>query len=365
VTTLFYLGFTQQRVPVGIRERLHADASRRRRIVRATAELADGALVLSTCERFEIYADARIAQPGPWIALLAREFGFSQDALIAHAQTRHGLTVAEHMLRVASGLESRLLGERNVHRQLRSAFLEALAHGELGPTLTMLGQAAIHTGKRVRRTTNLAAAGKSIVDLACHRLHAANTDKSARRIVLLGTGVLAREALVRLAGRRGSHLTVVSRSLSRARALADRYGADAARLGELPRALSRSWALIACSDSTGGFLVDRTTLEHRTSRPLSIIDLGVPRNVDPDLATVPGVDLTQLEQLHAFDTAPAVEVRKAEAIVARQVDRFEHWSRARHVAPEIRSLLNRAEGSPSDRRLIHERIARLKAQVAA
>lgn len=363
MTSLLYCGITQDRVPVGIRERIQADAPRRRRLAALAQPLAGRLLVLSTCERFELYADAREGSPRAWTALLAREFGFSLDALAPHLCFRAGEAAAEHLLRVSAGLESRLLGEPHILRQVRAAYLDGLTHRELGATLSALGRAAIHAGKCIRRETALASAGNCVVSLALDRLLPRTAPRAGlRHVVVLGTGMLAREALHRLRRQSDLRITLLSRSDVRAAELASRYGIDAAPLRMLPLLLRRADALLACSAAADGFLVHRRSIRRRREHPLQLVDLGLPRNIDPDAGSLPGVNLVALEQLHAFDTASPEAIRAAEAIVARELQRFAAWRRGHVQSADIAAL---AADADCDRRSRHARIARLKAQVAA
>jgi glutamyl-tRNA reductase len=364
---LLYAGLTQDRVPVGIRERVQADTARRRQLARSAARLADGVLLLSTCERFEVYASARTSEVRTWINHLAHEFGFSADALAPHLRFRHGDDAARHMLRVAAGLESRLLGEPHILRQVRATYLEGLAHRELGPVLSALGRAAVHTGRRVRRETSLAAAGGSLMTLALERLCGGPADSlRGRRVIVLGTGMLAREAVDRLVRSNGAHVTVVSRVFDRAAKLAQRFGADAAPPADLAEAVRSADALLACSAAVDGFLVDRRAIgQRRRPLPMRIVDLGIPRNIDPDVASLAGVQLVHLEGLHAFAQVSPVVIASAEAIVARELERFNEWQCARRVASRIAGLTREGERSLAERRALHAHIARLKAQVAA
>jgi len=361
---LLYIGMTQDRVPVGIRERVHADAARRRRLAGATAMLADGVLLLNTCERFEVYASARVREARSWIDFLARGFGFSRDALTPYVRFLHGEDASRHLFRVAAGLESRLLGEPHILRQVRAAYLESLAHRELDPQLCALGRAAVHTGRRVRRETSLAATGESLITLALQRL-SGGASLRGHNVVVLGTGMLAQEAAARLIRSTGAKIVLVSRVFERAAALAARVGAQpaaSARLGDL---LATADGLLACSSAAHGFLVDRRCVGDRRLRPLRIVDLGIPRNIDPDVATLPGVQLVPLAAIHAFTSASPASVEAADAIVARELERLQDWQRARQVAARIEGLCQEIGQSPGERRILHEHITRLKAQVAA
>jgi glutamyl-tRNA reductase len=383
---LLYLGVTQAQTPVGIRERLVADRAGRRALGARLTRNAEGVLLLATCERFEVYLSNPGREVPHWIGLLSAEFGFSQSALAGYVRVEHGARAARHLLRVAAGLESRQLGEGNILRQVRAAYLEGLADATLGPQLCALGRSAICTGKRVRRFTALGTGADKTVKLALDRLRAHAPPEDRPHLLILGTGALAKSALagatnyrgtraerrVRCADqhpadRTGTHwqrITVVSRSAERAADLAGRYGVTAARLDALPQLVAGADAVLACSTAHAGFLVHHRTLRNRRARPLRLVDLGVPRNIDPDVAVLPNVTVTHLEQLHAFASAPASAITSAEALVARELVRFERWQQARAHRDRIRAWtagpLTRAQ-----QRAVHERIEQLKRTVAA
>jgi glutamyl-tRNA reductase len=177
--------------------------------------------------------------------------------------------------------------------------------------------------------------------------------------------MLAREALNQLGRAAAARVVVVSRAQERACCLAERFGAQAAPLSALAALLPEADALLACSHAANGFLLDRRGVGPRRQRCLRIVDLGLPRNVDPDVASLPGVRLTQLERLHGFAAACPHAIAAADAIVAQELRRFEEWRQARVHRGEIAGWLREASAAPAQRRALHARIACLKAQVAA
>lgn len=364
---LVYVGATQARVPVGIRERLQADALRRQTLAASALSLAEGALILSTCERFEIYASRSNADAAAWISLVAREFDFSTAVLSTHLHCAKGAAVARHLFRVSAGLESRRLGERHILRQVREAYAAGLAARSLDAVLSVLGRSALHVGKLVRRETGIADAGGSIVNLALERLlpRPVARNSSDFCVVVLGTGMLAREAVARLARIGGVDVVVVSRSLDRARLLAQRCGVRAEPLHRLAPCLRAADGLLACTTAGAGFLVDRRAIGTRTRKPLQVVDLGIPRNVDPDAGAVPGVRLVHLEHLHGFARATPAAITTAEDLIERELCRVHAWYRGHRAAGDIQRASPAPAASRAERRAAHEHIARIKAQVAA
>ncbi len=363
---LIYLGITQDSTPLGIRERLRVDSAGAVALGRRLTNIVPQAWVLSTCERFEVYAvGATPIEPPvePLVETLADAFRFSVAALRRHLQVRTGDAAARHVLRVAAGLESRMLGEHQILGQVRSAYLAALDAGTCGPLLAALGRSAIRTGRRIRHATPLGRHAASAASLAVQRVLAPNQPAPVQTVLLWGTGRLAADVARILRGRRVGQVYVTSRSAERAQAFAQRHHATPVAAADVAALLPRVHGLIACS--TGSFIIDRGLLAAR-GETLRIVDLGVPRNVDPDVAPLPGVRFAHLEDLHAFADRPADAIAAAEAVVADEFTRLQAWQRGRCVAAEVAALVAQADrATPAQRRALHAAILRLKRQVAA
>ena len=168
---LQYIGITHESAPLAIRESLRPDQGQRRAILERLAEVATGRLVLSTCERFELYAMSARTDTATWVRLLANWFHLPAALVSRHVQTLQGSGAARHFLRVAAGLESRIVGEVQILGQTRDAFLLAQSAGSLDAHLNALGRAAIRAGKRVRSETTLNAEARSIATITLDHLH--------------------------------------------------------------------------------------------------------------------------------------------------------------------------------------------------
>jgi glutamyl-tRNA reductase len=279
-------------------------------------DVAPERLVLHTCERFEIYAAAEAWDPESCIRRMGNWLTLEPETLAPYVALRRADDVAGHLLRVTAGLESRLVGEPQIRGQVRQAFREARAAGAVGPLLDALLRAALHTGRLVRRET-LLGRGTSVVDLAIGRLREELGTLQGRSVLVAGRGSLAAEVVAALTVS-AARVAVTSRGVEGAEALAALFDAEAVPLGDLGRALARADALVACT--YGRVPIEPTAV---VRRPFSIVDLGMPPNVDPALAQQRGVRLTRLDDLTARDAGP--EVAKAARLVDEERVRFQRW----------------------------------------
>lgn len=305
-----------QSTPAWVREQVPSGAASREALLAVLANAAPERLVLHTCERFELYLAAEGGEASSLFPPLAAWLDVSPDVIASHAEIHRGDAVADHLFRVAVGLESRLIGEPQIRGQVRQAFAEARGAGAVGPLLDALVRAALHTGRLVRRETALGR-GLSLVDLTLARLREELAVLRDRSVLVAGTGRLAGELVAALTGA-GALVGVASRHPERAKALAARFHADAIPSSDLGRALARADALVAC---THGLL----PIDARTVRDcrLSIVDLGMPANLPLPVAAAPGVRLTRLDDLTSAAARP--EVARAVAIVTNERERFRRW----------------------------------------
>ncbi|GAA3729044.1 glutamyl-tRNA reductase [Leifsonia bigeumensis] len=252
----------------------------------------DGAIVLSTCNRFEVYLDSELRDAIPIIAETA---GVDARALREHASVFHGEDAARHLFSVASGLESVVVGEEEISGQVGRALSAARSSGAASSSLERLFQAAAKTSRGVKTRTELSTAGRSLVRLALDLAASRFADWSDLTVLLVGTGRYAATTVAALRERGASRIVVFSVT-GRETSFAVSHGLRAA--GDLRTELAAADLVVTCT-SHEGYVVAAEDLEgtHRTL----VIDLGLPRNVDPNVTTVDGVDLLDLEtiSLHA------------------------------------------------------------------
>lgn len=317
------------------------------------------AMIVSTCNRVEIYAvvDAFHGALTEVGELLADHSGLGLTDLHRHAYVRYSEAAAEHLFAVASGLDSMVIGEQQILGQIRAAYASSDAQQAAGRTLHELAQQALRVGKRVHSETGIDSAGASVVSVALDR---------AAGIIGAG-GLVGRTAVVVGAGSMGglsvAHLTrggigriiLVNRTLERAEHLADtaRSGgveAHAFELDGLPGAMAQADVLVTCTGAVGAVVTLADT--HRAlaqpdrapDRPLVICDLGLPRDVEPAVAGLPGVTVLDMESLQRDPAAGAAasDADAAKAIVASELATYLTGQRLAEVTPTVTALRQRA-----------------------
>lgn len=312
----------------------------------------DEAVILSTCNRLEVYLSAH--NPALGMAVVERFLAGLQniplDELRPHLR-RHGREDAvRHLMRVAAGLDSMVLGEPQILGQVTQAFEEAHAAGLTGPVLSRLFAQAIHAGKRARNESIISRYTTSVSHAAAHLLIQEVALGQSARVLLIGAGemaVLAAQALTRLDVR---NLGFVNRTWSRAETLADEYGGTAHTWSQLDDALLWADAVI-CATGAPHTVIYRRDVEEaiarRAGRPLLIVDIAVPRDVEAGVGQIPGVLYRDIDDLQSVVDAN-LELRRAavpqvEAIIHEEIVRFGEWYSGRQVTPVIRNLRDWAQ----------------------
>lgn len=327
----------------GLPKALHALAERE--------HLAEVAL-LSTCNRTEIYARTTRFHPGvdDVRQFLAEHSGLDDDELAATLYTFHDDAAVSHLFGVAAGLDSMILGEGEILGQVREAWMAAEDAGTIGQQLSRTFRHAVEVGKRARTETGIGRHAVSIssaaVTLAGERLGSL----AGRRVLVLGAGDVGEGMAVALAGAGVSDVLVANRSAARARELARRVGGRAISIDEIPEELVESDVFL-CSTSAPGVLIERGDLEEvmerRDGRALLVVDVAVPRDVDPGVSQVFGITLLDIDDLRAFGDqsrqARQAEVGRVREIITGELDRFRMEQSARVVSPLVSALRARAD----------------------
>jgi glutamyl-tRNA reductase len=311
-------------------------------------------VILSTCNRVELYALSSAEQPetgfDSLVAFLAEARRLPAGQFRSHLYLYSGEQAVEHLLQVSAGLDSLVLGEPQILGQVVQALELARNQGAAGPVLSHLFQAAVFAGRRVRAETSIACNPASIASVAVRLAAQTLPDLENASVAVLGAGEMARQAVEALRKRGLARFLVINRSLGRALQLAADWGAEAADFTALPATLARDDILIT-STSAPHTLIDRELLARqlpaRAGRPLVIVDLAVPRDVDPAAADLPGVSLYDLDRLQAFLdqslAARAGQVPGAQAILAEEKAVFlEYWN-SLDLLPLIAALGRQAE----------------------
>jgi glutamyl-tRNA reductase len=358
--SVIVVGLEQPKVPLDVLERVAIAEDDLGKVVaglRDRANLAE-VVVLSTCMRTELYAVVERFHEGvtdlqEFLAGMART---EVDSLEERWTVLFDDAVAGHLFEVAAGLRSSVLGETEVLGQVRRALERAQAEHASGPVLSGLFRHAVQTGRHVRSTTAIAQGTTSLshvaVELAASRL---GGSLAGRHVVVVGAGEMGEGMIEALGGHRDvAQVVVANRTVERASTLAARVGGSGVGLAGLGDALA-SADVIFVSTSAALPVLDAELLgPARATRvavagaaPLVVVDLGVPRNVDPSVAGIPGIDLLDMDDLtgHAERAMAGrrAELAAAQEIVAEEVERFRAEERARGAAPVVSSLRARVE----------------------
>ncbi|MBI2961450.1 MAG: glutamyl-tRNA reductase [Betaproteobacteria bacterium] len=347
---LFTLGLNHQTAPIAMRERVAFAAER---LQMALAELArrksvQEAAILSTCNRTELYCAA--GEPRAALDWLAGYHALNPSDLSPYTYTLPQADAVRHAFRVASGLDSMVLGEPQILGQMKDAVRTAEAAGTLGTTLHKLFQRSFAVAKEVRTNT---AIGANVVSMAAASVRLAERIFPAlpeRKALFIGAGEMIELCATHFAARHPALMTFANRTLERAEALAQRYSAQAVALRELPEHVHEYDIVISCTASSLPIL-GKGTMERairlRRHRPVFMVDLAVPRDIEPEVAELDDIFLYTVDDLlelvrDGLD-ARSSAVEQAEAIIESQVGNFLHWMKSREIVPLIRQLRDAAE----------------------
>jgi glutamyl-tRNA reductase len=356
------VGMNHRTAPLEVRERLAVPdpVPVLRKLV--GCDEIDEAVLLSTCNRIEVVVltrnpdAARLRLRSCFRFDLAGDdaFPFAAD-LESYLYEFLGPDALRHVLRVASSLDSMVVGEPQILGQTKDAYRAAAECGACGPILGRLFQLAFATAKRVRTETQVAALPVSVARVAVDLASQIFEDLSGKHALLVGAGEMTEAALAALREHGLLSVAIANRTPERAAPLAVRFGATAHGLSELPRLLSEADVVLTsiAGDAplfTPGLV--SAALAGRKSRPLFVIDIGVPRNADPALDQLDDVYLYDLDDLAAIADRNAAQrsrdVAKAEAIIEEQQQRFDGWFVALRAVPTIRHLRERVENLRAD-----------------
>jgi glutamyl-tRNA reductase len=347
------LGVSFRRAPIELLEQLSfTDDDLAKAYRRASDDDAlAGTVILSTCNRVEIYADVPNFHGG-FLALkrlLSESRGVEPDVLGEPLYSHYEHDAAEHLFAVAAGLDSMVLGETQIGTQVRDALRRAETEGATGPALTALFHGASRTGRRVRTETGVGAAPDAFVALGADLAEEALHGLADRDVVVIGAGQMAALAVRHLRARGVGPVRILNRSLEHARSLALRTDAEHGDLDALPAALAHADLVVSATGAVGTVVAEDAVHDAlgRRDRPLVFLDLAVPRDVEPavaDLANVTLIDIATLrDRLAEHDEQTAAGILAAQAIVDEEVHRYVVRRRSDALAPIIRALYSRGD----------------------
>jgi glutamyl-tRNA reductase len=347
---LVLVGTSHKSASVELRERLHLKDAEAGALAAAVADGGE-AVALSTCNRTEVYVvEEGESADQKTLAALAKRAGLDPAELREATYAVGDEAAAVHLFRVAAGLDSLIPGEAQILGQVRAAYEAACETDAVGPALHRLFGQALRVGRRVRTETAIAENPASVSSAAAALAHRILGDLRGRQVLVVGAGKMADLAAVNLVARGAESIVVANRSHESALRLAERFGGRAVGLDALASELEQADLVVASTSAEGQVLTAedvKRALARREGRPLSFIDIAVPRDLDPAIGELDGCHLHDIDDLQSVVDASVASRReeavRAELIVAEEGERFLEWWRSLEVVPAIASLRARAE----------------------
>ena len=355
------MGLSHRTAPVAVLERTAVPVDELRKTLDELhrAETISEVLLLSTCNRVEVYADAARFHPAvaEITTVLARHAGLAVGDLSDHLYVHFAEAAAEHMFTVASGLDSMVVGESQILGQLRSAYGLGTEAGSIGTVLHDLTQSALRVGKRVHSETGIDRAGASVVSVALDQAASVLGSLEDRRALVVGAGSMGALAGATLRRRGVTDIVIANRSAERAERLALTLNGRAVGLDELPAEIAAADLIVSSTGSTG-LIIEAEHIGPRNDRPLVVLDLALPRDVDPAVGDRAGVHYVDLDALRAGGAMVSdAEVRAATEIVALELGDYLNEQQQLAVAPTVTALRARAN------QVIDHELARLDSRL--
>ena len=363
MSELLALGVSHKTAPLDLRERLSLTEGR---AVGALQELtaASGiheAAAISTCNRTELYlvVSDPVEAESTALGVLTRQAEIRPTELLGHLYSLRAEEAARHLLRVTAGLDSMIVGEAEIQGQVKRAYELSMVEGATGPILNRLFRGALSAGGRAREETGISEKGVSIPSVAVELARRALGDLSDRRVLVVGAGETAELVARALVGRGVGAVFVANRHYDRAIGLAQRFDGSAVRFEELPEQLHAADIVVTATNSPH-HIVERDELAvvmaARPERPLMLIDIAVPRDIEPACREVPGVSVHDIDDVQQIVERNAsgreAEAKPAERIIEAELERFERWLGLQEVVPTISAL--REHGNEVVRRVLAE-----------
>lgn len=345
--SVLVVGLSYRTAPIGLLERAALSAATCRDLERAlcVGENVAEAVVLSTCNRLEVYADVSkfhggVAEVSQGLAAAA---GVNLAELTDHLYVHYEGAAIAHLFSVACGLDSMAVGEQQILGQVRGSLREATEGGSVGRVLSQLLQQALRVGKRAHSETSLDRAGHSLVEAGLEASSTVVGPLEDAAALVVGAGAMSGLAVATLARAGIGRLTVVNRTPERARRLAESAGGRAAELADLPAELAAADIVLSCTGAVGhviGMSAARASLAARGGRAQVYVDLALPRDVDPGIAELPGVTVVDLERLgHQLAVeGVAAQLDEVRELVRDEVSGYLSAQRAEAVAPTVVAL---------------------------
>lgn len=349
---ILVVGVDHTTAPIVLRERLACGPHQVPHLLKVARQFAPECALLSTCNRVEMYAvcaDLELARTR-LLEVFSETRHVELDELLAHCYSFSGSEAIAHLFSVASGLCSLVPGETQIQGQVAGALELAQASGASGPIISALFRAALATGKRARSETSISRNAASVSQMAVQLARKLIVNLNEARVLLVGSGKMSELAAKNLTGNGVQSLVVINRTTAHAVELAQRVGAVHRSFYELAEALIQADVVISSTTAPRAIItleLMQRVLEQREPRPLLLIDIAVPRDVDAAVAFLPGVHLYNIDDLQeAVNEGIRLrlqEVEPVQAIIAQEMSAFEQWLRSLSVVATIRDLRQHVE----------------------
>lgn len=350
---LMVVGLSHKIAPIELREKLFVSEQQ---LPTVLANLKDSTAIsecaiLSTCNRTEVYVCASAPDADTSIkTFLSRISGLLNEELTPKLYVHRGHKAAAHLFRVASGVDSMVIGEQQILGQVKTAYAIASKHGASGPVLNTLFQQAITVGKRARTETEIARGAFSIGSVAVQLARSIFEELSERTVLVIGAGKMAELAITHLVSCGVKSVLVANRTHEKAEHLASEFNGQAVRFDNLQTALVKADIVITSTGAPEPIISQNLVLSvmrARRGRPIFFIDIAVPRDIEQTVGLIDNVfayDIDDLQKvLEVGEVARRAEIAKVEALIAEQVDEFMRWFRMRDVVPIITDLQKKYE----------------------
>jgi glutamyl-tRNA reductase len=350
--SVLVVGLSHHTAPVSVLERaaLTGDALAKLLTDAVDSEHVSEVVVLSTCNRIEVYAEVEKFHGGvaDLSELLGRYTTLGHDGLTPYLYVHYEDRAVQHLFTVACGLDSLVVGEGQILGQVKSALALAQELGTAGRVLNELAQQALRVGKRAHSQTGIDRAGQSLVSVGLEQARAVIGPLEGRHALVVGAGSMSALAATTLRRAGVGEIVVANRTYGRAVRVADAVGGRAVPLDAVDAELAAADLVVSCTGAAGlllGAAQLRTVLERRPDRPIFLLDLALPRDVDPAVRDVDGAYLVDLERLSEIggDRTAETDVDAARHIVAEEVTAFASWQRTAQVAPTVVALRTMAD----------------------
>ena len=350
--SVLVVGVSHKTAPVSVLEQLALDADG---VVKLITDVAESehvleATALATCNRIEIYADVdRFHGSVETVSrLLCERAGQSPEDVVPHLYVHYDDGAVSHLFNVASGLDSMVVGEGQILGQARDALRVGQETVTIGPSLNLLFQQALRVGKRAHAETDIDRAAPSLVTAALERATEHIGPVAGKRVVVVGAGAMASLAVSTVARMDAADVAIANRTDARAARLAEQYDGRVAQLSDLRDEIAAADILISCTGAAGVVLPlsQVAAARNHATRPLAVLDLALPHDVDPAVSELPGIALVGLARLaqDLHDTETGADVNAVKEIVTQEISAFVAARRSGNVTPTVVALRTMATG---------------------